>query len=202
MALNDDTERVSEDIPENLPQEVRSMRLKSVGFYVLVLVVIGFLSGCGCFMQKMAGETPPPAAPQAKVVAPETKKEIPVPKAAAKPEAAPTIAVGLADIHFDFDRYGIRPGDAEILKKDFEWFRKNPGKKAKVEGHCDERGTVEYNLVLGQKRADSTKTYLVNLGADGKLLETVSYGKEKPLDPGHNEAAWAKNRRAHFSPLN
>jgi peptidoglycan-associated lipoprotein len=71
----------------------------------------------------------------------------------------------------------------------------------RIEGNCDERGTVEYNLVLGQKRADSTKGYLINLGVDGKLLGTISYGKEKPVDPGHNEAAWAKNRRAHFLPL-
>ncbi len=80
------------------------------------------------------------------------------------------------------------------------WFRDtaNRGKKVRIEGHCDERGTVEYNLVLGQKRADSTRNFLVGLGADGRLLETISYGKEKPVDPGHNEEAWAKNRRAHF----
>jgi peptidoglycan-associated lipoprotein len=179
----------------------RTMKIKSFGLILLVFAITIGLSGCGCFMQKMAGETPAPAAPQAKVVAPEAKKEIPVPKAAAKPEAAPIVTVGLNDIHFDFDKYAIRPVDAEILKKNLDWFKSNAGKKVKVEGHCDERGTVEYNLVLGQKRADSTKTYLVNLGADGKLLETVSYGKEKPLDPGHNEAAWAKNRRAHFLPL-
>ena len=71
----------------------------------------------------------------------------------------------------------------------------------RVEGHCDERGTVEYNLALGQKRADAAKAYLVNLGVDGKFIETVSYGKERPVDPGHNEAAWAKNRRAHFLAL-
>ncbi len=71
----------------------------------------------------------------------------------------------------------------------------------RIEGNCDERGTVEYNLALGQKRADAAKAYLVNLGVDGKRLETVSYGKEKPVDPGHNEEAWAKNRRDHFTSL-
>ncbi len=76
----------------------------------------------------------------------------------------------------------------------------HPG-KVRIEGNCDERGTVEYNLALGQKRADAAKAYLVNLGADPKKLETVSYGKEKPVDPGHNEAAWAKNRRDNFTPL-
>ena len=152
-------------------------------------------------MQKMAGEKPAPPAGPAAAVAPEVKPEIPV-SAPAAPGTAAAIAVPmLADVNFDFDKYNIRPGDAEILKKDFDWIKANPGQKARIEGNCDERGTVEYNLVLGQKRADSVKSYLMNLGADGKLLETVSYGKEKPLDPGHNEAAWAKNRRAHFTPL-
>jgi len=76
--------------------------------------------------------------------------------------------------------------------------KKNPGAKVQIEGHCDERGTPEYNLALGQRRADSTKKYLVNLGIDGSRLSTISYGEEKPADPGHNEAAWAKNRRAVF----
>jgi len=76
-----------------------------------------------------------------------------------------------------------------------------PGQKARIEGHCDERGTTEYNLALGQRRADSTKAYLTNLGVDKALLETVSYGKEKPLCKEKNEECWAKNRRAHFEPV-
>lgn len=104
----------------------------------------------------------------------------------------------LKDINFDFDMYNIRSRDAEILKQNTEWFRANPGKSMRIEGHCDERGTVEYNLALGQRRADSTKGFLVNLGVNGALLETVSYGKEKPLCPEHNEGCWAQNRRAHF----
>jgi len=164
-----------------------------------MVFVLGItLGGCGCFMQQMKGETPPPPAPQAQVVAPEVKKEIPV---APAPAPAPAPIVVLKDINFDFDKYNIRPGDAEILKANSAWFNANPGKKIRIEGHCDERGTIEYNLALGQKRADAAKAYLVNLGADGKLIETVSYGKERPLDPGHNEAAWAKNRRAHFLAL-
>jgi len=67
-----------------------------------------------------------------------------------------------------------------------------------VEGHCDERGTIEYNLVLGQKRAEAVKDYLVKLGIEEKRIKTISYGKEMPVDPGHTEEAWAKNRRAHF----
>jgi peptidoglycan-associated lipoprotein len=107
----------------------------------------------------------------------------------------------LKDVHFDFDRYFIRPQDAEILKQDFSWVKANPGTRVRVEGNCDERGTVEYNLALGQKRADAAKNYLVTLGTDAKLLDTVSYGKERPVDPGHNEAAWEKNRRAHLEPV-
>lgn len=173
------------------------MKIKSLLFVLLVFVLGITLGGCGCFMQQMKGETPPPAAPQAQVVAPEAKKAIPV---APAPAAAP-IAVVLKDINFDFDKYNIRPADAEILKANSAWFKANPGKKMRVEGHCDERGTVEYNLALGQKRADAAKAYIVNLGVDGKLIETVSYGKERPVDPAHNEAAWAKNRRAHFLAL-
>ncbi len=70
--------------------------------------------------------------------------------------------------------------------------------KIQIEGHCDERGTAEYNLALGERRANSAKKYLVSLGIPADRLSTISYGKEMPLDPGHNEEAWAKNRRAHF----
>lgn len=179
------------------------MKMKTFGLFFVVAAIGLVLSGCGCFYQQVKGEAPPPPAPEAKVVTPEAPRVIPVepPPEPAKPEPAPAPVVVLKDVNFDFDKYNIRPMDAEILKQDFEWFKVNAGKKLKVEGYCDERGTVEYNLVLGQKRADTTKNYLINLGVDTKLLETVSYGKEKPIDPGHNEAAWAKNRRAHLVPL-
>jgi peptidoglycan-associated lipoprotein len=103
----------------------------------------------------------------------------------------------LKDIHFDFDRYDIRPGDEEILKENAALLKKYPKTKIQIEGHCDERGTVEYNLALGERRADNTKKYLVSLGIASNRISTISYGKEKPLDSGHNEEAWAKNRRAH-----
>ena len=104
----------------------------------------------------------------------------------------------LKDIHFDFDKYDIRPGDAQILKENAALLMKNPGVKIQIEGHCDERGTVEYNLALGERRANSAKRYLSSLGLTGDRISTISYGKEKPLDPGHNEEAWTKNRRDHF----
>ena len=103
----------------------------------------------------------------------------------------------LKDIHFDFDKYDIRPGDTEILKENGTLLKKYPKVKIQIEGHCDERGTVEYNLALGERRANSTKKYLTSLGISPDRISTISYGKERPADPGHNEEAWAKNRRAH-----
>jgi len=104
----------------------------------------------------------------------------------------------LKDIHFDFDKYGIRPEDAEILKGNTALLMKHPTVKIQIEGHCDERGTNEYNLALGERRANSAKKYLTSLGMPADRISTISYGEEKPLDLGHNEEAWAKNRRGHF----
>jgi peptidoglycan-associated lipoprotein len=79
-----------------------------------------------------------------------------------------------------------------------DYLKKNPRAKIQIEGHCDERGTSEYNMALGERRATAVMNYLVSLGVSKGALSTVSFGKEKPLDPGHDEGAWAKNRRAHF----
>ena len=103
----------------------------------------------------------------------------------------------LKDIYFDFDKYDIRPGDAEILKENATLLKKYTNVKIQIEGHCDERGTIEYNLALGERRANNTKQYLISLGVPPDRISTISYGKERPLDSGHNEEAWAKNRRAH-----
>jgi peptidoglycan-associated lipoprotein len=104
----------------------------------------------------------------------------------------------LKDIHFDFDRYDIRPEDAEILKENAALLIKYPDKRIQIEGHCDERGTAEYNLALGERRAQSARDFLISLGIAPNRITTISYGEEKPLDPSHNEEAWAKNRRCHF----
>jgi len=104
----------------------------------------------------------------------------------------------LKDIHFDFDKYEIRQVDEGILKQNADWLKKNPKMKIQIEGHCDERGTVEYNLALGERRANNTKKYLVLLGIPSDRISAISYGKERPLDKGHDEEAWAKNRRAHI----
>ncbi len=104
----------------------------------------------------------------------------------------------LKDAFFDFDKYDIREDQRSMLTADADWLRKYTSVRVRIEGHCDERGTAQYNLALGEKRANAAKEYLVSLGVDGGRIETVSYGKERPFDPGHDEAAWAKNRRAHF----
>jgi len=103
----------------------------------------------------------------------------------------------LKDIHFDFDKYEVRREDEAILKENAGFLKNNPKMKIQIEGHCDERGTVEYNLALGERRASNTKKYLVLLGIPSDRISTISYGKERPLDKGHHEEAWAKNRRAH-----
>jgi peptidoglycan-associated lipoprotein len=103
----------------------------------------------------------------------------------------------LKDVYFDFDKYDIRPADASILKENAALLKKYTNVKIQIEGHCDERGTNEYNLALGERRANSAKNYLMTLGVSPGRISTISYGEEKPLDPGHSEEAWTKNRRAH-----
>lgn len=103
-----------------------------------------------------------------------------------------------ADVLFDFDKSDIRDDAKRICQEVAAYMKKNPGKKLLVEGHCDDRGTAEYNMALGDRRASSVKNYLVSLGVPASALSTVSFGKERPVDPAQNEDAWAKNRRAHF----
>jgi len=113
-------------------------------------------------------------------------------------QAAKQISSDLTDIHFDFDQYSIRPEDRQILSGHADLLLKNKNVKIVIEGNCDERGTTEYNLALGDRRAQEAKKFLVNSGVDPKRIKTISYGMERPLDPDHNEDAWAKNRRDHF----
>ena len=102
------------------------------------------------------------------------------------------------DIYFEYDKSRLLPAAREVLKKKAQWLRDNPEAIALIEGHCDERGTNEYNLALGERRARSAKTYLTDLGISSSRLTTISYGEERPLDSRQTEEAWAKNRRAHF----
>jgi len=110
----------------------------------------------------------------------------------------PTDVEALVDIYFDFDKSSIRQSEVSKIEDNANWIKANADQYIVIEGHCDERGTVAYNLALGERRANSARDYLVALGIERSRMKTVSYGEERPADPGHNEAAWAKNRRAHF----
>jgi peptidoglycan-associated lipoprotein len=104
----------------------------------------------------------------------------------------------LKDVYFDFDRYDIRPGDAQVLDGNATWLKSNANNLVLIEGHCDERGTNEYNLALGERRAKSTMNYLVSQGIQANRITIISYGKERPVCNEKTEACWQKNRRAHF----
>lgn len=194
-----------------------------MGKALAVLMVIFFMVAVstGCAMKPRPKVEPAAApAPQEEVPAPEMKEEAPevaaekeqpsraeegltpgrmIEERIARGEEGEVAAVEeLQNIHFDFDKYDIRPDARPILERNAKWIREHPQGKIQVEGHCDERGTVEYNLALGERRAKATRDYLISLGVDPSQLSTVSFGEERPLEPDNNEEAWAKNRRAHF----
>jgi peptidoglycan-associated lipoprotein len=102
------------------------------------------------------------------------------------------------DVYFDFDQADLRPEARERLSQNAAWLRDNPDYTATIEGHCDERGTNEYNLALGERRANAAKSYMVSLGIDGGRLDTISYGEERPVCTESTEGCWQRNRRAHF----
>jgi len=170
--------------------------------FVCCLVVM-FTSNCKP-KAKTAPPPPPPAKEQPKV---EKVDEAP---AVTKPEMTEeeifmsksleeiNLAAPLKMIFFDYDRYFIRDDAKPVLDANSGWLRKFSSANILIEGHCDERGTEEYNLALGEKRAKSTYDYLVSLGISPQRIKVISYGKSQPLDNGHNEMAWQRNRRAQF----
>jgi peptidoglycan-associated lipoprotein len=116
----------------------------------------------------------------------------------AREKAAVIQELTAEDVYFDYDSAALTPAAQETLKKKSAHLAKYSDISTTIEGHCDERGTNEYNLGLGERRAESAKKFLIDLGIAASRFTTVSYGEEKPVDPGHNEEAWSKNRRAHF----
>lgn len=104
----------------------------------------------------------------------------------------------LKPVFFDLDSSDVNAASQQVLQENAEVLRRNGRWQITIEGHCDERGTAEYNLALGERRALSARTYLLSLGIPAERVRTVSYGKEFPFDQGHDESAWSKNRRAHF----
>ncbi len=118
---------------------------------------------------------------------------------AARPEPREFRAIPeLHDVFFDFDKYDIRPADAKVLDSNASWLKTNANNLILIEGHCDERGTNEYNLALGERRAKSTMNYLVSQGVQASRITIISYGEERPACTEKTEQCWAKNRRAHF----
>jgi peptidoglycan-associated lipoprotein len=118
---------------------------------------------------------------------------------AARPPVKDFVAIDdLKDVFFDFDKYDIRPPDAKVLDANATWLKSNPNHLVLIEGHCDERGTNEYNLALGERRAKSTMNYLVSQGVQASRITIISYGEERPSCTQKTEDCWAKNRRAHF----
>lgn len=169
---------------------------------VIVLSLVFFISGCAKKGVEQVEEIAPPEtgatteAPSMEIEMPETEEGVEV-------AAGPTIEEEIAnfqdrDIYFDFDKFNLTPDARKVLAEKASFLNAHPEIKIKIEGHCDERGTREYNLALGERRAKSAQDYLVFLGINPTRVSTISYGEERPVDPGHNEEAWTKNRRAHF----
>lgn len=164
----------------------------------IMLSLLAALLASGC--AKKAVQAPPAPAP-----APPTATPVPAPVTPPPaPEPAPTPSADqligtLQPVFFPLDSYTLDEAARATLDANARILRDNNSLRVTVEGHCDERGTVEYNEALGQKRAEAARDYLANAGVNGTRLQVVSYGKERPFDEGHDEAAWAKNRRAHFS---
>ena len=169
----------------------------------LTLALAVAMAACG-------KKTPPPAPPP-----PPVAPEMPPPAPPPPPDVTPPLdevealrqksideleKMGLlADIHFDYDRADLRDSDRGVLSQNADTMKKFDFLRITVEGHCDERGSVEYNLALGERRARAAYDYLASLGVDASRMKTVSYGKEVPLCQESNEECWARNRRAHFA---
>jgi peptidoglycan-associated lipoprotein len=178
---------------------------------IFVLFTFGMTMFSGCAEKKsvvksdttQAQETASTPIPES---ASETAKKVPSAESAKIKDSAveqsslmgATAKSPVSDINFDYDSSAIGPDARKILNVNADFLSKNRVSAIVVEGHCDERGTAEYNMALGQRRAQETKKYLVNLGINESKITTISYGNERPLDTGNNEEAWAKNRRAHF----
>jgi peptidoglycan-associated lipoprotein len=186
-------------------------RMRTSGVVLAVAVLV--MAGCGKKPVAVARPMPPPAATGNELG---TTPEPPAPPAPVSepavvtPSVSPEGAIGsknlddlnrespLGPVFFPLDGFEVLAEGRAVLQASAQVLKQQPTWQITIEGHCDERGTAEYNLSLGERRAVAAKTYLVSLGVAAERLRTVSYGKEFPFDPGHDETAWAKNRRAHF----
>lgn len=156
-----------------------------------LLLVAGALAMSAC-ASKAPKELPPEPGPATSTTTP-TQSLGPTPGSQADFVAK---MMGADTIYFDTDKYDVDSQDQAALARQAQWLMQYPSKRATIEGHCDERGTREYNLALGERRANAARNYLVSLGVDASRLSTISYGKERPVALGSDEQAWAQNRRA------
>jgi len=178
---------------------------KAIILSLACFLVFNFLVSC----RKKVEEVPPPPPPQVKEQPKVEKVEVPlVVKEPELTEEEIFLRKSLEEInneaplnmvHFDYDKYFIRDDAKPVLEANAQWLNKFKTVGILIEGHCDERGTEEYNMALGEKRAKSTLDYLVSLGISSNRIKTISYGKSQSIDPGHNEISWQKNRRAKFT---
>jgi peptidoglycan-associated lipoprotein len=171
----------------------RKMQKKIWLVIALLLVIPGLLFTVGC-QKKTVTQAKAPAPAAAAAAAPAAKQPAPAP---VKP-ADTSGMIMQEDIFFDFDKSTLTPAAQDNLMRKAAWLRDHSDVSVTIEGHCDERGTNEYNLALGDRRADSAKAFLVDLGIASSRLTTISYGEERPLCMQQNEECWAKNRRGHF----
>jgi peptidoglycan-associated lipoprotein len=145
-----------------------------------------------------AAPSPTTAPPEVRVEPPAAQAVVPEAPKAPEPAAAAVAASPLKDAFFDYDKSALREDQKAALTEDVAWLKGNAGAKVLIEGHCDERGTAEYNLGLGERRAKAVKDYLIAAGVAADRISIISYGKERPFVLGHDESAWKWNRRGHF----
>lgn len=176
--------------------------------WIALLLLTVAVASCSRRTPPVARPTPPPPPPFTASVPPAPPEPVREPTVVPQPLAEDSLSArSLDDLNrdsplrpafFGYDRDEVDEAARVVLQANASLMKKYPGWTITIEGHCDERGTAEYNLALGERRAVAARTYLLSLGIDGNRLRTVSYGKEFPFDPGHDEPAWSKNRRAHF----
>ena len=189
------------------------MRVRSVSTVLALAMAALVLAGCPKRPVTPVAQVPAPPAPPAAAPAPPpapAPAPPPAPPAAAAPAPAPTPSpaparpseyahnAALKDIGFGFDRADIRPADARILDASAAWLASNPRQLVLIEGHCDERGTSDYNLALGERRARAAMNHLMAKGIEANRITIISYGEERPSCTQKTEACWSANRRAHF----
>lgn len=162
------------------------------GRWIVMLAVLGLLSACA------TTETPQPDDGGMPVSPPPPQDEIVPSDALTSPDTGGDMSIAERTVYFGFDEHSLNEQAQANLDAVAQYMKDNSGVQVKLEGHCDERGSTEYNLALGQRRAQAAKDYLMQLDIDGNRLPTISYGEENPAVEGNNEAAWSQNRRVEF----